>query len=88
VMFPFSIRSETMEKSGGVIVTPMNGRTFSCRSHFHPTTSLTRSLGSGVSDSSNSFGIKPLTLCSFSGFAVVPTLRVFIATRRLSRVAP
>jgi hypothetical protein len=50
VIFPFSIRSETIEKSGGVSVTPTNGRMFSCWSHFQPTTSLTRSLESSVSD--------------------------------------
>ena len=52
-MFPFSILSETIEKSGGVSVTPINGRIFSCWSHFHPMTSLTRSLGS--SSMSNPF---------------------------------
>ena len=46
-MFPFPILSETIEKNGSVDVTPINGRMFSCWSHFHPTTSLTRSLESG-----------------------------------------
>lgn len=50
MIFPFSIRAETIEMGGGVDVTPINGRIFLCWSHFHPTTSLTRSSRSRVSD--------------------------------------
>jgi hypothetical protein len=50
MMFPFSIRAETIEMGGGIDITPMNGKIFSWWSHFHPTTSLTRSSGSHVSD--------------------------------------
>jgi len=30
MIFPFSIRAETIEISGGVNMTPTNGRMFSC----------------------------------------------------------
>ena len=39
---PSSIQADTMEKDNGIEVTPTNGRMFSCRSHFHPTTSFAK----------------------------------------------
>ena len=42
IIFPFSIQAETIENGGGIEVTPTNGRMFSCRSHFHPTTSFAK----------------------------------------------
>lgn len=30
IIFPFSIQADTIEKGGGVVVTPTNGRIFSC----------------------------------------------------------
>lgn len=80
IIFPFSISSETIEKGGGVNIIPMNGRMFSCRSHFHPTTSLARSLGYSVKTHLKVPGINQLTLSTLSGSAVVVTFRVFIAT--------
>ena len=87
MMFPFFICSETIETSGGVNTTPTNGRMLSCRSHFHPTTSLARSLGSGLSGCLVAYIWRLLTLCTFLGSAVPETLRVFIATGRPSNVA-
>ena len=42
MIFPFSIQAEIIENGGGIEVTPTNGRMFSCRSHFHPTTSFAK----------------------------------------------
>ena len=51
MIFPLSINSEAIEIGvGGVNITPTNGKTFSCRSHFHPITSLTRSCRCHISD--------------------------------------
>ena len=87
MMFPFFICSETIETSGGVNTMPTNGRMFSCRSHFHPTTSLARSLGSGLSGCLVTFECRLLTLCTFLGSTAPATLRVFITTGRPSDVA-
>ena len=50
MIFPFSIRSDIIEKDRGFNKTPTNGRIFSCRSHFHPTTSLMRGWRTDVND--------------------------------------
>ena len=87
MMFPFSICSETIEMSGGVNITPTKGRIFSCRSHFHPTTSFTRGLGSGLNGHSAVLEHKLLTICTFLGSAALVTLRVFTTTGRPWNVA-
>lgn len=50
MILPCSIRSDTIEKSGGFNETPTNGKMFSWRSHFHPTASLIRGFRPSVSD--------------------------------------
>lgn len=86
MIFPLSISSETIETGGGANVTPTNGRMFSCRSHFHPTTSFARSSGSSVNNHLIATGAHELTLCSFSGSAAAVDLRAFIATGRPLKV--
>jgi len=86
MIFPLSISSETIETGGGVKMTPTNGKMLSCRSHFHPTTSLARSFGSSLNNYLVASGAHQLTLCSFSGSAAAVPLRTFIETGRPLKV--
>jgi len=87
MIFPCVIFSEAIEMGEGANMTPRNGRMFSCRSHFHSTTSLTRSYGYSVSNRFGALELRLLTMCSFSRSLLVATLRIFNTMRRSWKVA-
>ena len=66
MIFPFSMKSDTIASLG---VTPTKGKMFSCRSHFHPTTSLTSSLNVSVS---SHFNVDKLDHAPCASFEALP----------------